>query len=294
MTRLRSSHHFETNFAMNDLWRAAPVIVTNNAVRDAINVKATEAFARRTGKEVHWYHAVDTHKKSVIVDDALINALECQHSGQTKHRLRRIPLVIGMPVAVNQNFDVHAGVVNGSSGFLRHIRFSTDNDGRRHLKSCIVEIPGADAVEMPHLPPRHFPILPDDTEIKYEHPASHKRCTIKRKQVPIEPGFAVTSHKAQGQTLNKAVVDLAGCTGTEQPYVMASRCTSLEGLLILRDFKFDQITKRHSEDLRKEFSRLDNLRLRTIVKYGNNDEIIVAQEALNNTPNGSTAVCITT
>ena len=33
----------------------------------------------------HWYHAIDTHKKSVITDTALIESLETQHSGQTKH-----------------------------------------------------------------------------------------------------------------------------------------------------------------------------------------------------------------
>jgi hypothetical protein len=30
--------------------------------------------------------------------------------------------VIGMPVAINQNFDVAAGVVNGSHGILRRLR----------------------------------------------------------------------------------------------------------------------------------------------------------------------------
>ena len=50
---------------------------------------------------------------------------------------------------------------------------------------------------MPHLPPHHFPILADTAEITSEHNASHKRCVIKRKQVPIEPGFAMTTHKAQ-------------------------------------------------------------------------------------------------
>ena len=85
-------------------------------MRDAINFKAMEAFVERTGKELHWYHAIDTHKKSVIMDLALIESLEGQHSGQTKQRLIRLPLVIGMLVAVNQNFDVRAGVVNGSWG----------------------------------------------------------------------------------------------------------------------------------------------------------------------------------
>ena len=254
-------------------WHSAPVIVTNNTVRDAVNRRATEAFAKATGGELHWYHAIDTHKKNLITDPALIESLEAQHSGQTKHRLRRVPLVIGMPVAVNQNFDVRGGVVNGSWGFLRAVRFSTDGEGRRHLKSCVVEIPGADAVEMPHLPKHHFPILADTTDITFEHSASHKRCVIKRKQVPIQPGFAMTTHKAQGQTMGMVVVDLAGCSGTEQPYVMVSRSTSMQGLIILRDFDFSVISKRRSEDLRKEFARLEDLRLQTNLQIGSDDQV---------------------
>ncbi|KAH9853911.1 hypothetical protein C2E23DRAFT_695761, partial [Lenzites betulinus] len=66
----------------------------------------------------------------------------------------------------------------------------------------------------------------------------------------------ITAHKAQGQTFDKVIVDLAGCTGTESPYVMLSRATSLEGVLILRPFDHSKITCRQSEDLRKEMSRL--------------------------------------
>ena len=254
-------------------WTFAPVIVTSNATRDAINRAAAQAFADQMGVELHWYHALDMHNRAVITDQALIEKLEEQHSGQTKHRLRRIPLVVGMPVAINQNFDVAAGVVNGSHGFLRRIRYFTGGGGRRYLKSCIVEIPGADTVEMPHLPVHYFPILPDTTDLKFEHGASRKRCTIKRKQVPIEPGFAMTVHKAQGRTMDRVIVDLAGCAGTEAPYVMVSRATSLPGLMVLRGFDAKQITKRRSEDLRKEFSRLMYLKWQTIIKYGSGDEV---------------------
>jgi len=258
-------------------WGFSPVIVTNNATRDAINCRAAEAFAEQTGSELHWYHAIDTHRKAVVTDVALIEKLEGQHSGQTKHRLRRVPLAIGMPVAINQNFDVAAGVVNGSYGTLRRIRYFTDREGQRHLKSCIVEIPDSDAVGMPHLPAHHFPVLPDSTELRFEHGASHKRCTITRKQVPIEPGFAMTVHKAQGQTMGRVIVDLAGCTGTEPPYVMVSRATSLDGLLVLRDFDARQISKRRSEDLRKEFNRIMILKWETTVKYGKGDEVKEAE-----------------
>src|SRR6201999_1694819 len=44
-------------------WRLAPVIVTSNATRDVINRRAAEAFAEQVGAELHWYHAIDIHRK---------------------------------------------------------------------------------------------------------------------------------------------------------------------------------------------------------------------------------------
>ena len=68
--------------------------------------------------------------------------------------------------------------------------------------------------------------------------------------------------------MNRVIVDLTGCTGTEPPYV--SRATSLDGLVVLCDFDARQITKRWSEDLilRKEFSRLTLLKWQTIMNHG--------------------------
>jgi len=52
-----------------------------------------------------------------------------------------------------------------------------------------------------------------------------------------------TAHKAQGRTMERAIVDIAGCIGTEQPYVMVSRATSLSGVIVLHDFEDRQIIK---------------------------------------------------
>ncbi|KAJ3878154.1 hypothetical protein F5879DRAFT_764039, partial [Lentinula edodes] len=57
----------------------------------------------------------------------------------TSQRLGRIPLVIGMPVMITQNFDVDSGVVNGCHGILKSIRYRTDSQGFRHAISCIVD-----------------------------------------------------------------------------------------------------------------------------------------------------------
>ena len=89
--------------------------------------------------------------------------------------------------------------------------------------------------------------------------------------------------------MSKVVVDLAGCSGTEQPYVMVSRSSSMEGLIVLRNFEFGQIAKRRSEDLRKEFSRLESLRLRTIIKYGSEDQVSEAKRSLKDLRPGSKA-----
>ena len=257
-----------------------PVIVTSNETRDAINRRSVEAFAERMDVQLHWYHAWDTHRRKKITDTTLIQKLEEQHSGQTKHRLRKIPLIIGMPVSINQNFDVPAGVVNGSYGMLRMIRYFADEDGRRYLKSCVVEITDSNAISLPHLPAHHFPILPDTTELKFEYGASHKRCTIKRKQVLVEPGFAITAHKAQGQTMKRVIVDLAGCIRTEQPYMMVSRATSLDGLMVPCSFEAQQIAKRRSEELRKEFARLACLKWETVARYGEGVEVKEAKGML--------------
>ncbi|KAJ3915075.1 hypothetical protein F5877DRAFT_6223, partial [Lentinula edodes] len=40
-------------------WSNIPTIVSSNRVKDVINERATEAFAKRTGKALHWYHSLD-------------------------------------------------------------------------------------------------------------------------------------------------------------------------------------------------------------------------------------------
>jgi hypothetical protein len=124
-----------------NLWRDAPIVVYSNAIKDAINLQATLAFARRTGQQVYWYRAVDTYKGLPIDDDAIIELLDTLPSNKTGGRVGALPLVLGMPVVVTENFDVQGGVVNGSTGTLRHIRYRSDDDGKRYLTSCVVELP---------------------------------------------------------------------------------------------------------------------------------------------------------
>ncbi|KAJ7086284.1 hypothetical protein C8R43DRAFT_832243, partial [Mycena crocata] len=73
----------------------------------------------------------------------------------------------------------------------------------------------------------------------------------------------ITAHKAQGKTLKACVVNFTACFGTESPYVMVSRVTSLEGLVILTPFAKSVIQCHQSADVRNEFRRLRYLALKT-------------------------------
>jgi ATP-dependent exoDNAse (exonuclease V) alpha subunit len=54
-------------------------------------------------------------------------------------------------------------------------------------------------------------------------------------QFPVRPAWAVTVHKAQGQTYSRAHIDLAGgAFAPGQLYVALSRCRTLEGLTLER------------------------------------------------------------
>ena len=62
------------------------------------------------------------------------------------------------------------------------------------------------------------------------------------KQYPVKPAWALTVHKSQGLTFGKVVIDFAGGAFTSgQTYVALSRCTSLEGITLLKPLSMRDI-----------------------------------------------------
>ncbi|KZV80407.1 hypothetical protein EXIGLDRAFT_630237, partial [Exidia glandulosa HHB12029] len=79
--------------------------------------------------------------------------------------MRRLPLVPGMPVIITQNYDVEGGIVNGSRGILRKVRYYTGQDGMRRATSCIVEIPSSSGARFCELGTGQFPVLQETADV---------------------------------------------------------------------------------------------------------------------------------
>ena len=168
------------------------------------------------------------------------------HLGSTNQHVGRLPLVLGMPVVIVQNFNIPNGIVNGCTGILMSTQFTTDADSHRHAHSCIAKTSDATQELLSNLPEQHAVALEDTVDLAFTHPHSGKKSKFRRMQLPIMPGFTITAHKVQGLTIQSLIIDLKGYRGMESPYIMLSRARCLEDIAILHAFNFKRITCRPS------------------------------------------------
>ena len=161
---------------------------------------------------------------------------------------RELQLFVGMPVIVTTNMKTELGITNGTTGVVRSIHFKngeviSEDTGFHHLKEhpdyIIVELNDISLKPLDGLPPNHVPFEPIKKSFSVHMPGKQKAKSVNRTHFPLVPRFSCTAHKSQGQTLDKAIVDLVPIRkgiGIEFSYVPLSRVRRLEDLTILRPF----------------------------------------------------------
>ncbi|CAF1251696.1 unnamed protein product [Didymodactylos carnosus] len=100
--------------------------------------------------------------------------------------------------------------------------------------------------------------------------SSASKITVTRKTLPFVSAYSITTHKAQGQTMPKVVVDLRLPPGREEiaaRYVPLGRVKSRKGIAIIRDFPFSALQVKPSKAQRSELYRLDELNEVTLERY---------------------------
>ncbi|CAF1546875.1 unnamed protein product [Adineta ricciae] len=94
--------------------------------------------------------------------------------------------------------------------------------------------------------------------------------TFPRRALPLVPAYSITTHKSQGQTLNKVVIDLKLPKDTDDiaaVYVPLSRVKRSSDLVILRHFDYEVLLIKPSKSQVAEMQRLDKLYIEAQVRF---------------------------
>ena len=201
-----------------------------------------------------------------------------------------LPLVPGMPVLLQENIACELGLSNGTQGIFRELVynetteestsfdqefFTDDTIFVRNAQYALIEIPKAKMKKLDSLDPLIIPIpVIDKTfEINLEKLYADKgpimkilntkklktTISVKRRGLPIVPAYSITTHKSQGQTLPKIVIDLnmpPGIIEVASAYVPLSRVQQLMDLVILEDFNIAALRVKPSKKQTAEMNRL--------------------------------------
>lgn len=127
-----------------------------------------------------------------------------------------LELKVGACVRLCSNLDVEAGLVNGSVGTVKAfgpggvtVQFIGQKVTVEHAEWSIKEQEAA-----------------LNGEIRFKTVAT-------RRQIPLRLSWAATVHRSQGQTLDRAIVDVADAFDAGMAYVALSRVRDLESLSIV-------------------------------------------------------------
>jgi len=154
---------------------------------------------------------------------------------------RKLVLKVGSPVLLLKNLNMKTGLINGRQGtvlrmeplnaemasFVRH----QDRNNTQWMREQTV--PGQVVVPVVLFGREEVVMEPAEWNYTQGHTVRATRC-----QFPLLLADSISTHKAQGMTLEQAVVDLRGIFTEGQAYVGLSRVRSLEGLTCLGTIPF--------------------------------------------------------
>jgi hypothetical protein len=228
-------------------------------------------------------------KKNIELPD-LNRRLLALPDNKTDHLPGYLPLIPGMPILLQENIACELGLSNGTPGIFHKLVYNPTSDSDTNFDEkifpmdtifihdaqyALIEIPKSKINKFDSLDPLlvPIPVIEKTFSVDLEKLYSDKghvmkllksknlktTISVKRKGLPLIPAYSITTHKSQGQTLRKIVLDLnmpPGMVEVASAYVPLSRVQQLTDLVILRDFSINALQVKPSKGQLAELNRL--------------------------------------
>ncbi|KAE8206940.1 hypothetical protein CF319_g9633, partial [Tilletia indica] len=169
------------------------------------------------------------------------------------------------------NLSVPLGITNGAFGSVAGFDLATDKWGLTTPKGVVMRLNPFSKFKFSELEEGCFQINPTSSVFNFRS-EDDSTTKVSRRQLPIQPRFAMTIHSAQGVTAPEGViVDLTH--GGFETYVAASRATRRENIFVLEKVNLKHLNNPPlPSHLAKELKRLQKLAEATEQRHGVNGE----------------------
>ena len=203
---------------------------------------------------VHTVQARDTCSHSLKrVRDQAIYVVSLLKTQETYGLPKKLDLAIGVRYMVSTNIDIEDGLVNGSSGVLRHIDtylLGSELIVQRAWIEFDYSTIGARARSRLGFRSLDGKALTPITRVERELPTKTGNTLVRvsRCQFPLVICEAITIHKSQGQSYDQVVVDVSAKMGLQLLYTALSRARSAAGLFLVgEELKWPQPRSDHDK-----------------------------------------------
>ena len=278
-----------------------PIITALNIHKDEINAIGAERFARENNQKLVDFYSDDSvgsrncqidhqsikkvNKKFFKLDNIsnelqehLWNQLPSENSMKITGKL---PLCIGMPVMIRNNFATELCITRGQEGYVCGWQSTLGSKKQCVLDTLFVILKDPPKpIKFDDLPENVVPIPKTSTSIEVLLPNDTK-IRIIRSQVEVSLNFSMTDYASQGKTRPYNVVDLHNLRTHQAYYTALSRSSTAEGTLILQGFDPSKITGKMSGALRQEFRELELLDDITDKHYRGKTALMLADSTRN-------------
>ena len=247
-------------------------IVHRHSLRSMLSFWITKESSITTRKCLYMVTASDHARVSdelVFTKELRSSLFEQCNPRKTSNLPGCLPLHVGMRLLLFSKDCVRLGLMNGCECILENILFAEEEElPSEHLcgdyfqlrwmpLSLLLRVPSAAWIlpsnQLPNLPPHIdrrglFQLLPSSGYIRVNMDKNHF-ISVRRTQFQVLPADTRVVYGAQGETMKAVVIDMQKPPRMSDDifwlacYVMMSRATSIDGLLILRPARSEKNEK---------------------------------------------------